>query len=174
MKRLRMSCLAVAAVVAALAVWAEPAVGQRLAPRAAPVTSHALVIGDRPFLEGGNFLLEAAAGTLGSLAGIAVVGLVADCGVEDLGCIIRTVGAGGAMGAIGATAGVTIAARRSNAPRSVAGAALGAVVGTGVGLGVHWLLNRSSDRNLGDAVVVPIFVISQGVFAAVGSRTLAR
>jgi hypothetical protein len=116
------------------------------------------------------FVLEAAAGSVGSLAGIAIVGLTRECGVEELGCIILTVGAGGALGAVGATIGTTLAARATNSPRSVGGAALGALIGTGVGLGVHWLLNRGSDRNLGDKVVVPIFVLSQGIFSALGSR----
>jgi hypothetical protein len=37
---------------------------------------------------------------------------------------------------------------------------------------VHWLLNEGTDRNLDDAVVIPIFAVSQGVLAALGSRWL--
>jgi hypothetical protein len=118
------------------------------------------------------FVLEAGSGSLGSLVGRGLIGLSNKCGVEDLACILLKVGAGGALGAVGATIGTSLAARSMNSPRSVAGAALGAVVGTGVGLGFHWLLNRSSDRNLGDKIVVPIFVVSQGIFAALGSRAL--
>jgi hypothetical protein len=33
----------------------------------------------------------------------------------------------------------------------------GAVIGTGIGLGIHYLLNRESDRNLGDMITIPIF-----------------
>jgi hypothetical protein len=120
----------------------------------------------------GDFALEAAAGALGSLAGIGLTALVSNCGIDDLECTFKTVGAGGLLGALGATAATTVVARQLGSPRSAGGAALGAVVGTGVGLGVHYLLNRESDRNLGDAVVVPIFVVSQGLFAAIGSRLL--
>ena len=122
----------------------------------------------------GAFVLESAAGALGSLAGIGLVAAASHCDVEDLGCILKTVGAGGLLGVVGATIGTTIAAKQTGAPRSVGGAALGAVVGTGAGLGLHWLLNRASDRNLGDWVVVPIFTITQGTFAALGSRVLGR
>jgi len=115
---------------------------------------------------------EALGGSLGSLAGIAVVGLSAGCGHENLECVILRVGAGGAVGAVGATVGTELAARYTGSKRSVLGAALGAVVGTGVGLGIHALLNQNSDRNLGDPIVVPIFVIAQGAFAAIGSRVL--
>ena len=121
---------------------------------------------------GGAFLVEALGGSLGSLAGIAVVGLSAGCGHENLECVILRVGAGGAVGAVGATVGTELAARYTGSKRSVLGAALGAVVGTGVGLGIHALLNQNSDRNLGDPIVVPIFVIAQGAFAAIGSRVL--
>jgi hypothetical protein len=120
------------------------------------------------------FTVEALAGSVGSLVGIGIIGLASTCDVEDLRCILLTVGAGGALGAVGATIGTSLAARAMHSPRSVGGAALGAVVGTGVGLGVHWLLNNSSDRNLGDRIVVPIFVLSQGVFATLGSRALGR
>lgn len=123
---------------------------------------------------GTAFAIEALAGTAGSLAGMAIVGLGSDCDGDDLGCIINTIGAGGIAGMVGATVAVTLAARHTGGPRSVAGAALGAVVGTGVGLGVHYLVNRGTDRNLGEAVVIPIFAVSQGVVAAAGSRLLGR
>jgi hypothetical protein len=122
----------------------------------------------------GAFVVEALGGSAGSLIGIGLVGVASRCGVEDLRCILLTVGAGGALGAIGATVGTSLAARYTGSARSLGGAAAGAVVGTGVGLGVHYLLNRNSDRNLGDKIVVPIFVLSQGILSAVGSRILAR
>jgi hypothetical protein len=122
----------------------------------------------------GSFALEALGGSVGSLVGIGIVALSSRCGVDDLGCVITSIGAGGALGVVGATVGTVVTARLTDAPQSGLGAALGAIVGTGVGLGVHYLLNRNSDRNLGDKVVVPIFVISQGVFAAAGSRLMAR
>jgi hypothetical protein len=145
-------------VIAVLLALGRPALAQRETRTADPKA----------------FILETLGGSVGSLAGIAIVGLASNCDVEDLRCILLTVGAGGALGAAGATIGTSLAARATNAPRSVAGAALGSVVGTGVGLGVHWLLNRSSDRNLGDKIVVPIFVVSQGLFATLGSRALGR
>lgn len=149
------------ALLLGIAVTPSPALAQRAAPSGAGTRA-------------GNFVIEAGAGALGSLVGIGIVGLASSCGVEDLACIITTVGAGGVLGAVGATVGVSIAARHTGAPHSLIGAALGAVVGTGAGLGIHWLLNRSSDRNLGDAVVVPIFVVAQGVGAAVGGRAGGR
>jgi hypothetical protein len=124
--------------------------------------------------KGGNaFLLETLGGSVGSLAGIGIgLGLASACESEDLGCEIVSIVTGGALGIAGAATGVALTARHTGSSRSAAGAVLGALVGTGVGLGVHYLVNRASDRNLGDASVVPIFVISQGVLAAMGSRLL--
>jgi hypothetical protein len=122
----------------------------------------------------GAFAIEAFGASAGSLIGIGAVALTQKCGVEDLGCVIIKVGAGGAVGAVGAVVGSQLAAAYTGSRRSVLGASLGAIIGTGVGLGVHWLLNSGSDRNLGDKVVVPIFVFSQGIFSALGSRALGR
>jgi hypothetical protein len=119
-----------------------------------------------------SFALEAAGGALGSVAGIAAVAAMSNCGVDDLKCGLLTIGAGGLAGAVGATIGTTLAARATGSPRSIPGAALGAVVGTAAGLGLHALLNAGTDRNLDDAIIVPIFALSQGVFAALGSRWL--
>lgn len=122
----------------------------------------------------GAFVLEAVGGTAGSLVGMGIVAAASNCDVEDLACTLLTVGAGGALSAIGATVGTTLVARQTGSQRSIPGALLGSVVGTGVGMGVHYLLNRGSDRNLGDKVVVPIFALGQGVFAAWGSRLIGR
>ena len=120
----------------------------------------------------GSLPLEMLAGAAGSALGMAVVALNADCGVEDLACGIRRAAGAGALGAVGATVAVTLAAGATDAPGSVLGASVGALVGTGVGLGVHWLLNQGTDRNLDDALVIPIFAVSQGTLAALGSRWL--
>src|SRR5215211_772183 len=61
----------------------------------------------------GAFLMEAAGGALGSAAGIGIVALASNCGIDDLACAIKTVGAGGLLGTIGATIGTTIAARQT-------------------------------------------------------------
>jgi hypothetical protein len=122
----------------------------------------------------GAFALEALGGIAGSLTGMGVVAVASNCDVEDLACTLLTVGAGGALSAVGATVGTTLVARQTGSHRSIPGALVGSVVGTGVGLGVHYLLNRESDRNLGDKVVVPIFAVAQGIFAAWGSRMAGR
>lgn len=120
---------------------------------------------------GGAFLVEAAGGAIGSLVGIGIVALASNCDVEDLRCLILSVGAGGIAGVVGATIGTSVAARQTGSRRSVPGAAVGAILGTGVGMGVHYLLNAGTSRNFDTPwVVVPIFVASQGVFAALGSR----
>jgi hypothetical protein len=111
--------------------------------------------------------LEILGGSLGSAAGIGAVMLISDCGADDLACDIVSAGVAGAAGVLGATLGTTLVARQAGARHSVAGAALGAILGTAVGLGVHYLINSNSDRNLDDAIVLPIFAISQGVFAAI-------
>ena len=114
--------------------------------------------------------LEVLGGSLGSAAGIGAILLISDCGADDLECDIVSASVAGAAGVLGATVGTTLVARQTGAQHSVAGAALGAILGTAVGLGVHYLFNRNSDRNLDDAIVLPIFAISQGFFAAIGGR----
>jgi hypothetical protein len=103
-----------------------------------------------------------------------IVGLVSNCGVDDLACLIKTVGAGGAAGVVGATVGVSLVARATGSKKSVVGAALGAVVGTGVGLLIHLGLDRGTERNLDDVIVIPIFTFSQGSVATMGSRVLGK
>jgi hypothetical protein len=120
------------------------------------------------------FALEALGGSAGSLVGIGAVGIWNKCGVEDLRCLILKAGASGLAGAAGATIGTTLSARYTGAKRSVAGAALGAVVGTGAGLGIHYLVTRAGGGNLGDNVVAPIVILSQGILSTAGSRLLGK
>jgi hypothetical protein len=122
----------------------------------------------------GAYFLEALGGTAGSLLGMGLIGLASHCGVDDLACLIETVGAAGAAGVLGSTIGVSLVARATGSRRSIPGAVIGAVVGTGFGLGVHYVLNKGSDRNLDDVVVIPIFTLSQGTIAALGSRLLGK
>ena len=122
----------------------------------------------------GAYLLEALGGTAGSFVGMGLVGLVSNCGVDDLVCLLKTVGAGGVAGVVGATVGVSLVARATGSRRSIAGAALGAVVGTGLGVLIHIGLDRGTDRNLDDVIVIPIFTVSQGTIAALGSRLLGK
>lgn len=103
-----------------------------------------------------------------------LVGLASHCGVEDLACLIKTVGAAGAAGVVGSTIGVSLVARATRSRRSIPGALLGRIVGTGLGLGIHYVLNEGTDRNLGDWIVIPIFTLSQGTIGAHGSRLLGR
>ena len=172
-------CRWVFVVIACVASVADAQVAvRRRADTAAYSTAFALTnlrVTRAPIGPGGagQFALEALGGSLGSLAGMGVTALATRCDVEDLGCLLGAVGVGGLLGVVGATVGTTLVARQTTSQRSVAGAALGAVVGTGAGLGVHYLLNRGTDRNLDDAaVVLPIFAIAQGTFSALGSRLL--
>ena len=126
---------------------------------------------ERPAPDAGTIALMALGGSVGSLAGMGLVSVASDCGIDDLACTIVTVSAGGAAGALGAVVGTYLVARGARVRASALGAGLGAVLGTGVGLGVHYLLNRGTSRNFDTpSAVVPIFVLAQGIFAALGSQ----
>lgn len=122
----------------------------------------------------GAYFLEALGGTAGSFIGMGLVGFVSNCGVDDLVCLLKTVGAGGVAGVVGATVGVSLVARATGSRRSIPGAVLGAVVGTGLGVLIHIGLDRGTERNLDDVIVIPIFTVSQGTIAALGSRLLGK
>ena len=122
----------------------------------------------------GAYFLEALGGTVASFIGMGIVGLVSNCGVDDLVCLLKTVGAGGVAGVVGATIGVSLVARATGSKRSIPRAVLGAVVGTGLGALIHIGLDRGTDRNLDDVIVIPIFTVSQGTIAALGSRLLGK
>ncbi|MGH7693441.1 MAG: hypothetical protein ACRENH_00595 [Gemmatimonadaceae bacterium] len=69
---------------------------------------------------------------------------------------------------------MSVVARATGSRHSIPGAFLGGIVGTGLGLGIHYVLNEGTDRNLGDWIVIPIFTLSQGTIAALGSRLLGK
>ena len=123
---------------------------------------------------GEAFLVESAGGMLGSAVGIGVVALSTSCGGDDLGCGILKVGSAGIVGAIGATIGTTLAARHTGSRRSVLGAALGAVVGTGAGVTIHYFLTRAGGSTVGDRAAIAAVILSQGLTSAAGSRLLGR
>ena len=100
--------------------------------------------------------------------------LASNCGIDDLACAIKTIGAGGLLGVVGATVGTSIAARHTGSPRSLLGGALGAAVGTAAGVGIHYVLTEGGGSNLGEFAVVPIVIASQALAAAIGSRLLGR
>src|SRR6266550_7865161 len=60
------------------------------------------------------------------------------------------------------TVDVGFGSTQADSPSALLLEILGAVAGTGAGLGIHYLLNKGTDRNLGDGPVIPIFVLSQG------------
>src|SRR3982751_1156884 len=112
---------------------ATSAIAQRAGVgRYEPTTVHALQSlirsEQRPTSSTEAFFVEAAGGVLGAGLGAGIVLLSTSCGGDDLGCGILKIGSAGLVGTIGATVGTTIAARHTGSRRSVAGAALGAVV----------------------------------------------
>jgi hypothetical protein len=120
----------------------------------------------------GNAALQVLGGTLGSVVGVAI-GLAAtdDCtGEDDVVCALQSLSITGALGAVGATAGVTVAGRPAVERPSVLGSFLGAAVGTVAGIGLHHLITEEMDQRLNKAGSFALFTISQGTFAALGGR----
>ncbi|MDB4908880.1 MAG: hypothetical protein JWO05_3664 [Gemmatimonadetes bacterium] len=116
------------------------------------------------------------AGAAGSLAGIGAVMLTVHCTSRDNdeACGISRILGAGAAGIAGSVVAVALFSSRAGVSRSAAGALLGSTLGTALALGAHYALNHDSARNLGDTAVIPLFVIGQGVGAALGSRAFAR
>ena len=162
------TCMIVSCVTSAIAQRAG--VG-----RYEPTTVQSLIRSEQGQTSSGEaFFIEAAGGVLGSGLGAGIVLLSTSCGGDDLGCGILKIGSAGLVGAIGATVGTTLAARHTGSRRSVVGAALGAVVGTGAGLAIQYFVTRGRASTLGDRIAAPIIIVSQGVVSAVGSRLVGR
>jgi hypothetical protein len=120
----------------------------------------------------GSFGLQAVSGTLGSLAGLGIgLALTNDCtGEDDVVCALETLSIAGALGVVGATAGVAVAGRTANQRPSIVGGLLGAAAGTVIGVGLHHLITEEMNQRLNDAGTLALFTISQGSLAAAGAR----
>ena len=119
------------------------------------------------------FAIEAAAGTVGSLAGVALglaVASVDSCDSEDLSCILSGISVGGLGGVIGATLGTVVAGRRLDTRPSAAGAFIGSLIGVAAGIGVVHLITEEASTRLGRVGSVLVFSTTQGVVTALGSR----
>jgi len=119
------------------------------------------------------FTIEAAGGTVGSLAGV-VTGLaiarIDRCGDEELSCNLSALVVGAIAGTIGATAGSVIAGRMNDTRPSPIGAFAGAVAGAFAGVGAIHLLTEEANVRLNRPVVLVVFSVAQGVLTAAGSR----
>jgi hypothetical protein len=120
---------------------------------------------------GSAFLIEAAGGIAGSLAGFALVySTSGSCESEDLVCNLQHAGAAIAAGTVGAAGGTYIAGRLAHTQPSAVGAFLGAVVGAAAGIGVWHLATEELDVVKSDAGAIITYGVTQGVVAALGSR----
>jgi hypothetical protein len=119
------------------------------------------------------FSVEAAGGTIGSLAGV-VTGLaiarIDRCGDEELSCNLSALAVGAIAGTVGATAGAVIAGRMGDTRPSTIGAFAGAVAGAFAGVGVIHLLTEEANVRLNRPGVLVVFSLAQGVLTAAGSR----
>jgi hypothetical protein len=119
------------------------------------------------------FSIEAAGGTIGSLAGV-VTGLalarIDRCGDEELSCNLSALAVGAIAGTIGATAGTVIAGRTNETRPSPIGAFAGAVAGAFAGVGAIHLLTEEANVRLNRPVVLVVFSVAQGLLTAAGSR----
>lgn len=117
------------------------------------------------------FAIEAAGGIAGSLLGFGIVYLgEEDCSVEDLGCHLENAFLGIVLGTIGSATGAYVAGRTFDTRPSGAGATLGAVAGAAAGIGTWHLFTEELDLVNRTEAAVAVYVITQGVFAALGSR----
>jgi hypothetical protein len=119
-----------------------------------------------------GWTIEAAGGTIGSVAGFGIGMAIfdeEDCG-DDLVCIFEGVAGVLALSSAGATVGTWGLGSAANTNPSVLGAALGSIVGAAAGLGMLKVLEEiESDWDEGTAAIVG-FTVTQGVFTAIGSR----
>ena len=119
------------------------------------------------------FAIEAAGGTIGSLAGVALglaVAKVDSCDSEDLSCILSGISVGGLGGVIGATLGTVVVGRSAGTRPSAVGAFVGSLIGVAAGVGVVHLITEEASTRLGRVGSVLVFSTSQGLVTALGSR----
>ena len=149
-----------------------PIARSSLGARSSPLNAQESAVVQATGSRYGNAALQVLGGTLGSVAGVALgLAITNDCsGEDDVVCALQSLSVTGALGAVGATAGVTVAGRPASQQPSVLGSFLGAAVGTAAGIGLHHLITEEMDQGLGKAGSFALFTISQGTFAAIGGR----
>lgn len=153
------------------AAW--PCTAQRAPQRFATSPVPALrVINDTATRSGSAaFLIEAAGGIAGSLAGFGLIySTDSGCGSEDLVCNLRQAGAAVLVGTIGAASGAYIAGRLADTEPSALGIIIGAIAGAGAGLGAAHLVTEELNWVNSDAGAIITFSVAQGVTTALGSR----
>ena len=119
------------------------------------------------------FAIEAAGGTVGSLAGVTLglaVARIDSCDSEDLACILSGLSVGGVGGVVGATLGTVVAGRTFDTRPSTAGAIIGSLVGVAAGVGAVHLITEEASTRLGRVGGVLVFSTTQGLVTALGSR----
>ena len=150
----------------------QPGTAQRAPARFAlePVPTSSVVV--QSARSGGSaFLIEAAGGIAGSLAGFALVYSAADdCEPEDLACDLGHAGAAVGVSTAAAAGGVFLAGRLGKTDPSGVGAALGALVGAVAGLGMAHLVTEELNVVNSDAGAIITYSVTQGIVAALGSR----
>jgi outer membrane lipoprotein SlyB len=96
-----------------------------------------------------------------------------DCPSEDdVACALQRLGITGIVGIAGATLGTAVAGRLGGSDPSTIGAFLGAVAGAAAGIGLEHLITEQMGltASFGGAGTVVLFSVTQGIFAAAGSR----
>jgi hypothetical protein len=151
---------------------AQPGMSQRAPMRFALEPLSISPVASQGVRSGGSaFLIEAAGGIAGSLAGFALVYSTADdCDSEDLACNLGNAAGAIATSTAAAAAGVYLAGRFAKTDPSGAGAAIGAVVGAAAGLGMSHLVTEELNLVDSDAGAIITFSITQGLVSALGSR----
>jgi len=161
--------LAIAVILLAVA---QPGMSQRAPVRFAHVPVITSAIAAQDARSGSSaFLIEAAGGIAGSLAGFALVYSTADdCESEDLTCNLGKAAGAIATSTAAAAAGVFLAGRLGKTEPSGAGAALGAVAGAAAGLGMAHLMTEELNLINSDAGAIITLCVTQGLVSALGSR----
>ena len=122
------------------------------------------------------FAAESAGGVLGSVAG-AIAGLAISrpdrCGVDDLACTIKGLGVAGVGSVIGATAGTIIGGRSIGSRPSGLGAFAGSLAGAVAGVALVHAMTEEANLKLEKPATIAVYSLTQGMFAAIGSRIVA-
>src|SRR5688500_1906284 len=119
-----------------------------------------------------SFAYEALGGIAGSLAGFGLgYALFSDdCEGDDITCELESAGMTIVISAAAATAGSHLAGRAFDTNPSLAGAALGSVIGAVAGVGAWHLVTEDLDIVSGVVPAALTYSIVHGVLTALGSR----